>query len=746
MSKSNIPDKVLKDSGLKVARTPDGKEALVPKAVDDRFQKVLSNIALSGSGGRGSSTSEYLNLFNYYLQNVLETKAAQRLDRYEQMDFIIENDPALALTRRTLVDEVLQMDIYSEPIKVVAEKVHVRKKIDKLFKDLGIKSYLREVCSDLISYGDAFHVLDIQQDKGVIKVIPVDPRDVRHRFEFSLAELKKDKDKIKKKYTSFQIMIDLANTIETNASEFNKVLLGFQILNTVFPFWQVLHYRQFTTRNRLAPFGKPTFYESQSEARMYLNSKVIISMIRSSAFMREHIKVKTGEQEDPASQWEKVQQVKQMMDLYISVSGKSAKDYPSFGEKVYYPDGLIDIEKVEAGYNFRDRFEDLQIMREDVFTSTGLPKEYFAGGEQRQYVSYKTLVSQDKKAARMVYSLQSYIIDQLIKLVEVHFSFTGEFDPYKEDFAISLPYPVPDTDDSVIALSRAKMEYALGVIDSLKTALEVTRIPTDIVRKLLMQYFPFNDEDIDSLVTQMKKDSSEEDKLGYSRIGMKAGDPFLQNKEYMDQTIDAQDQAMGAQDPAMATQGGDSSVSGQDIPPEQQGVDQSSIPTQGSPQTQQNLPPGVSQIASWVQKHDKSPLHEDVFNLAFPVYKSEMEQHYLSEFYHKTKDLNLEEEMEKVMSKHLLSLGEEFNYNFRHYVSNSSTSVDRNITGVSSIQKKSELREMNSKVLKEEDSKNKKVYKRTTLKDGHYVDEASLDEESVISDTRQDRRYKEKKK
>ena len=703
MAKEVIPNKILKNSGLKVAKTPDGKSILVPGGVTDDFKKVLNNLAIQGK--QGATTSQFLNLFNYYLQNVLESKTAQRLDRYEQMDFIIENDPALSMTRRVLIDEMLQVDTYNRPITVTSPNLDFKHAIENLFSKLGVKSYLRELCSNLISYGDAFMIMDIQEKKGVTKLIPLDPRDVRHRFEFSLAELKVNKNQIKKKFTAFQAIIDLANTIETHASEFNKVLLGFQVLNTIFPFWQILHYRQFTTRNTLAPFGKPTFYESQSEARMYLNSKVIVSMIRSSAFMREHIKVKTVEDEDPSSQWEKCQQVKQQMELFINVSGtKSSKDYPSFGEKYYYPQGLIEIDKMEAGFNFRDKFNDLDILRQDVFTSTGLPKEYFVGGEQRQYVSAKSLIAQDKKAARQVFGLQSCTIDQLIKLVEVHFSYSGTFDPYKEEFAISLPYPVPDTDDSVVNLSMSKMSYAISTMDNLKNSLEITRIPEPLVRDLLSKYFPLKDEEINILIKQMKKDSSEEDKIGFNRIGMKAGDPFLQNT---------------------------SSV----VPP-----------AAGQP-PQQKLPANVQKLAAWFKNNNK-PLEESKKEELFKMYQYDMNESYMDQFKKSTAKVPIEESLQKVMDKTVVSLGEEFVFGFRHYITNKYVSPDRNITGTSK-ESSQILKETNSFPAEKDEVEEKpvynKVYQRTSLKEGSFVMQ-NPETGDVIKDTSPDKRYQKTEK
>jgi hypothetical protein len=535
---TKAPESILNKADAKYAKNQQGLDILVPKGVSDKFAQHLNKVALSGAGAQGSTVSSFQNLFNYYLSNVLESKTAMRMDRYEQMDFIIENDSALSLTRGVLIDEILQIDTYNDPITVQCENLQFKKAIEKFFEDIGIKSYLRDICSNLITYGDSFLIMDLQGEKGVAKLIPVDVRDAKQRFDFSIAELKDSKDKLKKRFTSWQTMIDLSSSIDTEAQEFNKVLLGFQIMNTMFPFWQVLHFRQFTTRKTIAPFGKPTFYEAQSEARMYLNAKIVISMIRSSAFMREHVKVKMGEGEDASSQWQKCQEVKQYMDVFITANAKSAKDHGSFGEKLYYPDGLIEIEKMESGYNFRDKFDDLQLMREDVFTATGLPKEYFVGGGSGAYENKQNLISQDKKAARKVFNLQTSIVDQLIKAVEVHFSHTGEFNPYEEKFALSLPYPVPDTDDSVVNLSTSKMQFATATIDSLKQALDITRIPEKIVRNLLTQYFPLKDEEVSAIIKQMKGDSEEEDEIGFSRLGMKAGDPFLQNKDSMDIQID----------------------------------------------------------------------------------------------------------------------------------------------------------------------------------------------------------------
>ena len=643
-------DKLLDKGDLKRVKVQgDGREIIVPKEVNDektsqqKYADAMGRIAGMGAISGKTSTNDFINLFNYYVNQVLEKQTSERMARYDQMDFITENDAALAMAVKVLNDELLQADVFERPIEISAKNPKFKKAITKLFSDLGIVDILKSTGKDLVRYGDAFWVLDVNSSSGVQKVMPIDPRDVRHRFEFSIAELKSKKNTLKKKFSGLQAIIELGSNIQSRASQFNRVLLGFQVLNTVFPFWQVLHFRNFTTKKNIFPFGLPLYYDSQSEARMYLNAKVIISMLRSSAFVKEHIKVKTGEDMDPSEQWEQVQQVKQMMDLFIAQGDKSSKDLPSFGQKIYFPDGLLEVEKIEAGFNFRDRFEDLQIMREDVFNSTGMPKGYFVG-EGGTYVPVKALMQQDKKTARKVFDEQNVIIMQLMKLVETHFTFTKEFDPYEEDYAISLPYPIPDIDDSVIGISQAKMQYATTTIDSLKSVLDITKIPEPVVKNMLLKYFNLTDEEVGMILKQMRQDAHDSEEVGIDPQGTKVGDPFLIQKQQAD---------MASQEP-------------QQVPPEQ--VPQEPI--------------------------EKAPARESV----------EKNGEYMTEFLEAIKKKPLNEAMTEIMDNTIMErTTDETVFMGRHYVYNSYTTQDRNNRGVVSLTKasnKKAIMESESEVLK----------------------------------------------
>lgn len=686
-------EKLLDKEGLKVAQVQGGKKVVIPKGVrtdpkkfDKAYGKIQASMAMHGNSS-DVDANEFLNLFSYYIKNVLESKVSARMERYKQMDFIMENDGALSLAKRVLRDEILQADVFDQPITVTARNVKFKKAIMKLFNDLGVKDLLSETGENLIKYGDGFWILDTQKGEGVQKVIPVDPHDVKHRFEFSIAELKAQKLKLKRQFNGLQTIIELGSNLSSNAVQFNKVLLGFQILNTIFPFWQVLHFRQFTTKKSVAPFGKPTFYEAQSEARMYLNSKVIVSMVRSSAFVREHVKIRTQDDMDPMEQWELVQQIKQMMELFIDKSGKTNKDVPSFGQRIYYPENLLEIEPRESGINFRDRFEDLKLEREDVFTATGMPKGYFVG-EGGQYVPIKALMQQDKKTARMVFDLQNITIAQLIKLVETHFTLTGEFDPYAEEFAISLPYPIPDIDDSMIGISQAKMQYATSTIDGLKATLNISKIPETVVRDILVKYFPFEDDDINSILLQMRKEAGEEEELGIEPVAAKYGDPYMMGKvqkdqmQQMDQGGTEPMQMPQKQKPGQPSQEKKKDV--RDLPPEEL------VQMSGSELQQAGLSPDEIAVISKQKKQMAAQHIRKQNELYEKEYKDAIAKKPLKEAVH------------EVLDNMLLSRdSSEFVTMNRHYVTSKYVSQDHNNKAIVDF-KKPDLK----KVLNESKSKN----------------------------------------
>jgi hypothetical protein len=717
-SEMKVPDELLKRSGLKQAKMNSRDDSIIlPKDVitgDEKFNKLYSSIS-SKMGIHDVNADQFVNLFSYYITSVLESKVSDRLARYDQMDFIVENDGALSMAERVLVDEVMQSDVFDKPITVTAKNAKVKQHIENLFRELGIVSLIPETAKNIIRYGDGFWILDIVNSSGVQAVIPTDVRDVRHRFEFSISDLQKQKNKLIKRYSGLQAIIDLGANIHSGAGNFRRVLLGFQIINSIFPFWQVLHFRKFSTRQTLFPFGKPFFYESQSEARMYLNAKVITSMIRASAFLKEHVKVKTSDDMDPSEQWALVHEVKQMMELFISRNGKTSKDIPSFGEKLYYPEGLISVEKMEGGFNFRDRFEDLDMMREDVFNSLGMPKGYFSG--EGQYVSAKSLMMQDKKTARMVYDIQRIIISQLIKLVEVHFSFTKEFDPYTEDYAISLPYPIPDIDENMLNISSSKMQYATSMISSLKEILGVVKIPEDVIKKILVDNFKLSDSDINALVVQMRKDSEKEASIGIDRYGAKYGDPFLANKNQADLMAAQGDQALRQgmeteKQTALATKQQRLQLKmtkdqmNQQAAAVQQPVDQQQVP---QPEQGQEQPPVQGQPVETPESYRENSFYEQLYFKAI-------------------KNKPIEDALTEVIGEKLLKKGEEFISENRHYISNSFSSQDRNSKGVINLQEHMSTAE---KVSVKEDNPKVKIIGIDVLEDVS-VDQRYLKKEEKV--------------
>jgi hypothetical protein len=685
-------EKMLDKSGLKLSTTQQGDKIIVPKdGVSTKFDpNEFTHKFLQNTIDTPVSTGEFIQLYEYYLNSVLEKQTKKRFQRYDAMDFILDNDPALSVARRTLVDETMQADLYNEPIKVKARKANVKKKIEKLLNSLGIKNLIRQTVDDIVSYGDGFWILDYKTSEGVKKVIPISPRDVDQRYEFSLVELKKHQNKYKQNLSGLDSLIQLASKIESNASFFNKVLLGFKIHDTVFPFYQVCHFRNYTTKKDIFPFGKPLFHDSQSEARMYLNSKVIVNMIRSSAFMREEIGVQTPEGMDPADQFAMVSTIKNAMENQMTSKGTSNKNVPSFGEKLYYPQGLIDIRKNESGYNFRDRFDDLKILRDDVMTSAGMPRGFFSGDDGGQYQSAKALMLQDKRFARQVYHIQTIITSQIMKLIEVHFNLTGEFDPNTEEYSVALPYPVPVMDYDQLNVAQTKLSYAQSIIDNLKMSLELTKIPKSVVRKVLTSYMDMSHQEVDDVINQMQYDDVEEKEKGIDPHGSKIGDPFLIGKK------------------------------------ESEMMDQGVEPPEGTASPTPQTPTSTAQPSS--QATPDFPRQPVADSVEYAAYK---------QFCEKVERVNLDEHIQNSVYKAFVSAqsGAEFVHNGYHYLTNEHADLDDTL---------SRLLEVEEKELLKGGEKGQGVFDGKEFTLNEHIDPETLNEK-VEEDTTPDRRFMSQK-
>lgn len=543
-----IPTEHVRDKNGK--ELPKVKPIDMPSAMESAYQYLVSNM----------STAPYMD-------------NAFRFLRYKDMKSACTTEPILETAVKIYVSEAYTSEYGKNLVQIKAKDSKLEKYFYKWFEDVGFtENVIRDIFTNLVMYGDAFWLngIDMEGNGGITTITPIDPFLVADRIEFNVGMVNEKQEwfrmalNLANTYPSLQQIVDIVSqkNVEDISALYKSYLFGYtlklwaeeengdsQDVKNVkgVPPWCISHCRLFTTDKDFFPFGKPMFLSAIPTFKSYKTTQLLIDMLRSQSFPREHYSIKCDENSDPFTRNMRISEAKNFLEGITPQTQN--QDGLSVGSKIYSCEGLVDYDLLDPSIDL-DALGDLEQKKYSMCMSTGIPMTYLCpeegeglGGDNAEKLYYLNKIFQ-----RRVDALRRAFLEELDKTFRMHLLLTEEFDGDKSEFELSILNPVEDMTSDKISQISDVFSLAKDILDTLATSFGLERgesLSPKIVKSVLSMYLPLEKDLISQWVDEVygcaeeeNKDDNTEDEEGKQKDNMFGKKPnlfeSLQEKQIME--------------------------------------------------------------------------------------------------------------------------------------------------------------------------------------------------------------------
>lgn len=489
----------------------------MPSAMEQTYQYLVSNM----------NTAPYMD-------------NAYRFLRYKDMKTACETEPILETALRIYISEAYTSEYGKNLVQIKAKDSKLEKYFYKWFEDVGFtENVIRDVFSNLVMFGDSFWLnnIDMEGKGGIVNITPISPFLVADRIEFNVGMVEEKREffrmalNLANTYPSLQQIVDIVSekNVEDISKFYQSYLFGYTLklwaeeeqgdsgdVKNVkgVPPWVIAHCRLFTTDNAFSPFGKPLFLSAIPTYKSYKTTQLLIDMLRSQSFPREHYSIHCDENSDPFTRQMRISEAKNFIEGITPQTQN--QDGLSVGSKIFSCDGLIDYELLDPSIDL-DALGDLEEKKYAMCMSTGIPMTYLCpeegdglGGDSAEKLYYLNKIFQ-----RRVDALRRAFLEELDETFRMHLLLTEEFDGDKSEFELSIENPTEDYSSDKISQITDVFGLAQEILNVLASSFGLDRgesLSPNIVKSVLTQYLPVEKDVISKWVDEVYHCAEEENK------------------------------------------------------------------------------------------------------------------------------------------------------------------------------------------------------------------------------------------
>jgi hypothetical protein len=289
-----------------------------------------------------------------------------------------------------------------------------------------------------------------------------------------------------------------------SSSYFKSYLFGFIIADFALPPWQCIHFRDYTHKSPFKPWGMPMYIRSVAPYRMLDMSMSLQVVARGAKFPIEVYEVSLPPTANITDKLEAATDFIRDLDNIGLVS--EGKDETHLGRRVITVKDLYDMH-LEAKEVDLDRIEDIEVLRDDLILSTGLPRTFIDPNSSGFGESGILLREQFKPFARSVYRIQGVYLEELAQAIKIHMIYSGQFNLDAINFTLTMPYPESQTNRDIISSQSDLLSLANDILESLaeKFGVEVEELPVDVIRQVYLQTLPYSPDRIEAWIDLIVK-------------------------------------------------------------------------------------------------------------------------------------------------------------------------------------------------------------------------------------------------
>ncbi len=508
----------------------------MPSAMESAYQFLVSNL----------NTAPYMD-------------NAYRFLRYKDMKTACTTEPILDTAVKIYTSEAYTSEFGKNLVQIKAKDSKLEKYFYKWFEDVGFtENVIRDIFTNLVMYGDSFWLnnIDMKNSNGITSITPISPYLVAERIEFNVGMVEEKKEffrmalNLANTYPSLQQIVDIISNedVDDIGKLYQSYLFGYTLKLWTkesgendsedekdvkgVPPWAVAHCRLFTTDKDFFPYGKPLFLSAIPTYKSYKTTQLLIDMLRSQSFPREHYSIKCDENSDVFTRNMRITEAKNFIEGITPQTQN--QDGLSVGSKIYSCEGLIDYELLDPSIDL-DALGDLEEKKYSMCMSTGIPMTYLCpeegdgiGGDSAEKLYYLNKIFQ-----RRVDALRRAFLEELDETFRIHLLLTEEFDGDKSEFELSIENPTEDyTSDKVSQISDI-FGLAKDVIDTISTCAGMDRgdkLDPNVVKSVLTQYLPVERDVINKWINDIYGSAEEEENQNNDEDNGKQKDNILGKK------------------------------------------------------------------------------------------------------------------------------------------------------------------------------------------------------------------------
>jgi len=403
--------------------------------------KTVQKYTFTSSTGREFKKKEYYNPFGNLTNSVLRDRSKQiRYTDFEQMEYM----PEIASTLDIYADEITTSTALTPLVAVDCQNREIKDILHTLlYNVLNIESNLFGWARSMCKYGDYYLYLDLDDNLGITNVIPLPVREVE-RLEGN--------DPTNPNYIQY---------FWQNAEGQKGV---------TFENWQLAHFRVLGN-DKYVPYGTSALESARRiwrQLTLLEDAMMAYRIVRSPERRVFYIDVGNIAAEDVEQYIEQVKTQMKRNQIVDENTGQVDLRYNamSVDEDYYIPvRGASNNTRIEtlAGGQFTGDIDDVNYLRDKLFSALKIPKAYLAQGDA---IEDKTTLSQkDIRFSRTIQRLQRVVIAELEKMCIIHLYTLGFRGDDLLGFKIALNNPSKIAELQELEHLRTKFDIAGSATD-----------------------------------------------------------------------------------------------------------------------------------------------------------------------------------------------------------------------------------------------------------------------------------------
>ncbi len=403
--------------------------------------RTIKKYTFTSSTGKEFKKKEYYNPFGELSNGVLRDRSKQiRYTDFEQMEYM----PEIASSVDIYADEITTSNALTPLVDINCHNREIKEILHTfLYTVLNIESNLFGWARSMCKYGDYYLYLDIDDDIGITNVIPLPVREVE-RLEGN--------DPTNPNYIQY---------FWQNAEGKKGV---------TFENWQIAHFRVLGN-DKYVPYGTSVLESARRiwrQLTLLEDAMMAYRIVRSPERRVFYIDVGNIAAEDVEQYIEQVKTQMKRNQIIDENTGHVDLRYNamSVDEDYYIPvRGNQNNTRIEtlAGGQFTGDIDDVNYLRDKLFSALKIPKAYLAQGDASE--DKTTLSQKDIRFARTIQRLQRVVIAELEKMCIIHLYTLGFRDSDLVSFTLSLNNPSKIAELQELEHLRTKFDIAGAATD-----------------------------------------------------------------------------------------------------------------------------------------------------------------------------------------------------------------------------------------------------------------------------------------